>query len=75
MKKEVSRQRRWQLRQKAKKLCEACGKKGYKNGLCESHYWRDLARHRLAHRRRKGHNEWKAGSRGRPPLKIPEGMK
>lgn len=38
-KKEVSRQRRWQLKKLAQGLCQKCGKpQGRRRGYCDEHY-------------------------------------
>ena len=39
MQKKISRQREWQLKQKALGRCTQCGKKAVKAGLCLIHYF------------------------------------
>lgn len=46
--KKVSRQRQWQIAQRAQGLCAICAKPSYRSGLCEEHweYQRQYARDR-----------------------------
>ena len=63
--KELSRQRRWQLRKLEQGLCYICGKpQGAAAALCDEHA---LAR-RKQKRKLLGCKPWKAGKKGRPHI-------
>jgi hypothetical protein len=64
--KKLSRQRLKQLRLQAEGRCIICGKKrdGGSKYLCKHHT--ELKNERQ--RAKLGHNKWKKGGRGRPPL-------
>jgi len=61
----ISHQRRWQIRKTSEDRCQICGEETnlYKL-VCDRHSEANRRRTRA----RLGYNEWKPGSRGRPPL-------
>ncbi len=69
MKKETSRQYRWQQKQIALKRCARCGeKRTHYAVLCDSCHLAD----RVRQQKRSGSRPWQKGRRGRPPkVKLP----
>jgi hypothetical protein len=69
MKKEISRQRKWQLKMLGLKLCITCGQdKIFKGEKCLTHYTASAIHSRLRRRKKYGQNRWRFGKRGRPPI-------
>lgn len=61
----MTRQREWQLRQRAAGLCHACTEPVFMGGVyCQEH----LLAYRKRNRRKGGWKAWKPGGLGRPPL-------
>lgn len=64
----ISRQRRWQLKQRRKGLCAACHRKVLRRGKDTSRYCRAhfIATRLRTRKRHHSQPQWKTG-RGRPP--------
>ena len=69
MKKQTSRQYRWQLKQIALGRCARCGaRRTHYSVLCDACHIAD----RVRQQERSGCRPWQKGSRGRPPkVKLP----
>jgi hypothetical protein len=68
-KKEISRQRRWQIKKVHQGLCSICGENPiYKGGRCRSCYFPWALFKREYERNKHGRNCWRFGKVGRPPV-------
>ncbi len=66
MKKKLSKQYRWQLRQKEKGLCVKCGEKAINKNHCKKHAEKERKRSNVNTRKRLGLPEDTPLKRGRP---------
>lgn len=61
----MTRQRRWQLKRRAEGRCITCGRK---RNLYKHHCDQCNGKHLLYQRKYHGHQPWRAGFAGRPPM-------
>lgn len=66
MEKTVSRQREWQVHQRAIGNCMVCGKP--RNGVYRSYCTGCAEKIRARYRKKRGFRPWREGEPGRPPL-------